>query len=282
MQKIFLYLFLATFLCLLAPISIAEQQNVQKYYVFGVHPYLTAKELLERFTLLVNYLSAELDKPVVLRVAKTYASHIELVGNNQVDIAYMGPAPYVKLVKNYGHKPLIAKIQVKGQSTFQGAIIVAKNSPIKTLADLRGKGFAFGSPNSTMSHFVPRFVLWKAGVTVPQLSHYQFIKNHDNVVLGVLLGEFEAGAVKKDVFNRYAKKGIKVLTWTPPITVHVFVATQRFPSQKLDKLRTLFLELNNHRKGKTILTSIKKSITGVTTVKDEDYDELRNILQTVE
>jgi len=80
--------------------------------------------------------SFKLDKPVILRVAKTYKSHIELVGKNKVDIAYMGPAPYVKLVKNYGHKPLLAKIQVLGKSTFRGAIIVAQNSPIKTLADL--------------------------------------------------------------------------------------------------------------------------------------------------
>ncbi|MDM8561413.1 hypothetical protein QUF82_21485 [Thiotrichales bacterium HSG14] len=72
------------------------------------------------------------------------------------------------------------------------------------------------------------------------------------------------------------------MTWTLPITVHIFVATQRFPSHKLDKLRTLFLNLNNHSKGKTILTSIKKSITGVSKVKDEDYDELRHILQTLE
>jgi len=94
--------------------------------------------------------------------------------------------------------------------------------------------------------------------------------------LGVLLGEFEAGAIKKDIFNRYAQTGIKVLTWTPPITVHVFVATQRFPSQKLDKLRTLFLNINANSNGETILTSIKSSITGVTKAKDKDYDKLRS------
>ena len=286
MLKIYLSVCLAALIFDFIPTSLASSQEIEKSiekpYIFGVHPYLTAKELLERFTPLMNYLSDELDKPVVLRVAKTYASHIELVGENKVDIAYFGPAPYVKLVKNYGRTPLLAKIQVAGQSTFRGAIIVAKNSPIKTLADLRGKGFAFGSPNSTMSHFIPRFVLWKAGISVDQLSHYQFIKSHDNVVLGILLGEFEAGAVKKDIYNQYAQKGIKVLTWSPPITAHVFVATQRFPQQRLEKLRRLFLDINNHSKGKTILTSIKKSITGVVKAKDEDYDELRLILETVE
>lgn len=280
MHKNFLYVGLASLI--FSVMKTASPQEIDKPYVFGVHPYLTAQELLERFTPLMNYLADGLDKPVVLRVAKTYASHIELVGEDKVDIAYLGPAPYVKLVNNYGPKPLLAKIQVAGQSTFRGAIIVAQNSPIKTLADLRGKGFAFGSPNSTMSHFVPRFVLWKAGVTVEQLSHYQFIKSHENVVLGLLLGEFDAGAVKKDIFNRYAQQGIKVLAWSPPITTHVFVATQRFPQQKLDKLQTLFLNINNQPTGKAILTSIKKSITGMTRVNDEDYNELRHILQTVE
>ncbi len=266
----------------LLSVSFAAQPEAQNAYIFGIHPYLTAKELLERFTPLMNYLSDELDKPVVLRVAKTYKNHIQRVGEDKVDMAYLGPAPYVKLVENYGQKHLLVKIQVVGQSTFRGAIIVSQDSRIKTLTDLRGKGFAFGSPNSTMSHFVPRFVLWEAGMTVDQLSHYQFIKSHENVVLGVLLGEFEAGAIKKDIFNRYAQQGIKVLTWTPPITVHLFVATHRFPQQQLDKLRQLFLNLNKHPKGKTILTSIKKSITGVTKVKDQDYNELRYILRTVE
>ncbi|MCK5718408.1 MAG: phosphate/phosphite/phosphonate ABC transporter substrate-binding protein [Thiomargarita sp.] len=276
MRKNFSYLFLFLFSSTLTAEIIPEEA-----YVLGVHPYVTAKELLKRFTPLIDYLTNKLEQPVVLRVAKDYASHIKLVGENKVDIAYMGPVPYVKLVKKYGYKPLLAKIQVKGKSTFQGAIIIAENSPIKTITDLRGKGFAFGSPNSTMSHFVPRFVLWQFGITTSQLNHYKFIKNHENVVWGVLLGEFEAGAVKKDVFNQYAQTGIKILTLTPPIAVHVFVATQNFPVEKLDKLRTLFLNINTHSQAKTILTSIKKSITGMAEVKDEDYDELRNILETV-
>ncbi len=282
MQQIRKYAALALSLFGVISPSFAEQQETPKSYVFGVHPYLTAKELLERFTPLINYLSEALDKQVVLRVAKTYASHIELVGEDKVDIAYLGPVPYVKLVKNYGHKHLLAKIQVKGKSTFRGAIIVPQNSPIKTLADLRGKRFAFGSPNSTMSHFVPRFVLWKAGITVEQLSHYQFIKYHENVVFGVLIGTFDAGAIKEDIVNQYAVQGIKVLKWTPPIAVHVFVATQRFPQQQVEKLQTLLLNLNEHPKGKNILTRIKKSITGVEAANDEDYKKLRLILQTVE
>ncbi|MCK5877404.1 MAG: PhnD/SsuA/transferrin family substrate-binding protein, partial [Candidatus Marithrix sp.] len=74
MQKIFL----SAFLILLTPILMAEP--VQEPYIFGVHPYLTSKGLLEKFTPLIEYLSDELDRPVILRVAKTYADHIELTG----------------------------------------------------------------------------------------------------------------------------------------------------------------------------------------------------------
>jgi hypothetical protein len=46
-------------------------------------------------------------------------------------------------------------------------MIIARNdSNIRTLADLAGKRFAFGDPNSTMSHFVPRTVLAGAGLSV--------------------------------------------------------------------------------------------------------------------
>ncbi|MCK5877403.1 MAG: PhnD/SsuA/transferrin family substrate-binding protein, partial [Candidatus Marithrix sp.] len=138
----------------------------------------------------------------------------------------------------------------------------------------------FGSKYSTMSYLVPRFVLWEAGIGIEQLSNYEFVKNHENVVFGILSGAFDAGAIKEGVFEKNATEGIKVLAWTPPITEHIFVTTQNFT--KHEKLQTIFLNINNHPQGKAILTSIKKSITGLAKVKNEDYDGLRNILQTVE
>lgn len=68
---------------------------------------------------------------------------------------------------------------------------------------------AFGDPESTMSHLVPRFMLWRVGVTGEVLADYQFLSNHTNVALGVLVGDFDAGAVKEEVFYEFEPKGLK-------------------------------------------------------------------------
>ncbi len=256
--------------------------NAEESLTLGVHPYLPATELVKRFAPLANYLSKKIGQPVTVRVAGNYQEHIDRIGKNKVDIAYMGPASYVKMVDVYGKKPLLARLEINGNPSFQGVIIVRKESTLHTLTDLTGKRFAFGDPDSTMSHLVPRFMLWKAGVDVDKLASYKFLKNHYNVALGVLVGDYDAGAVKEEVFYKYEKRGLKMLAMTPEISEHVFVASNTLPSQKVHALREALYHLKDDKEGKVIMFSIKNSMTGMVPANDEDYDNLRIILQTPE
>jgi len=93
--------------------------------------------------------------------------------------------------------------------------------------------------------------------------------------LGVLGGYYDAGGVKEGVFYKYQERGLKMLAKSPPIAEHVFVASTKLPEPTINTLRQALVNL----KDKTILSSIKKSVTGLAEVKDEDYDTLRTILQ---
>lgn len=247
-----------------------------------IHPYLPATELVDRFTPLANYLSKKIGKPVVIRISKDYQEHIDLIGNNKADIAYMGPASYVKMVRIYGKKPMLARQDINGKPTFMGAIIIPKDSPLNSLKGLKGKRFAFGDPNSTMGHLVPRYMIWEAGVDVKDFAGYSFIDNHHNVVLGVLADRFDAGAVKDDVFYEYEKRGLKVLTWTPPISEHVFVTSSSFSEKTAKTLRNALLQLNTDKEGLAIMRRIHKNMTGMSPASDKDYDNLRTILRGLE
>ena len=256
--------------------------NAQESLTLAVHPYLSATELVNRFAPLSGYLSKKIGQPVIVEISKDYQSHIERVGKNQVDIAYMGPAAYVKLVDQYEKKPLLARLEVDGRPTFQGIIFVASNSTIRNLSNLAGKRFAFGDPNSTMSHLVPRYMLWKAGVGLEKLANHAFLSNHNNVALGVLMDDFDAGAVKEEVFYQYQERGLRVLQKTTPISEHVFVASSKLSPELARKLRHALYGLKNDPEGQAIMQSIKKNITGMVAVDDRDYDNLREILHTLE
>lgn len=191
-----------------------------------------------------------------------------------MDLAYMGPVSYVKMTHTYSKKPVLACLEVNGKPFFHGMIITRQNSTIKTMQDLQGKRFAFGDPNSTMSCLMPCYMLSQEGIDLENLEKYEFLGSHNNVALGVLGGYYDAGGVKEGVFYKYQGRGLKMLAKSPAIAEHVFVASDNLPEATINSLRQSLLNL----KDKTILSSIKKSVTGMALVKDEDYDTLRTIL----
>jgi len=249
--------------------------------IFAVHPYLPATEIIEKFGPLARYLSKELGRQVIIDISLDYQNHIERTGRDNIDIAYMGPASYVKMVGEYGRKTILARQAINGKPTFQGVIIVRKESPLHALKDLAGKRFAFGDPESTMSHLVPRYMLLKGGVTIDRLGGHAFLENHHNVALGVLAGDFHAGAVKEEVFDAYDERGLRELARTPYIPDHVFVATKRVSAEEGRNVRDALYLLMKNEEGRKILDAVKTSM-GLVPGEDSDYDDLREMLLALE
>ena len=247
--------------------------------VLGVHPFKPATQMTRAFTPLVNYLTEKLGEPVSLRVARDYQAHIDAVGRDELDIAYLGPVPYVKLVEQYGPRPLLARQAIGGNPVFHAKIFVRADSPIHALTELRGRRFAFGEPHSTMSHLVPRYMLWQAGVPVEQLGGYKFVGDHVNVALGVLAGDYDAGAVKEDVYLDYQDRGLRAIATSMPISDHVLVAGRRLPAAKVRRLREILLRANRDPAGVAALQAMTPGVTALVAARDGDYDSLRTVLR---
>jgi phosphonate transport system substrate-binding protein len=247
-----------------------------------IHPYLPATELIKRFSPLTAFLSEQLGVPVEIKIQKSYQDHIDFVGKDQADIAYLGPVSYLKIHENFGPKPLLARLQVNGKPFFHGMIIVRADSPIRQLSDLVGKKFAFGDPQSTMSHVVPRAHLKKAGITLDLLGDYEFLGTHHDVALGVLGGYFDVGGVKEEVFDEYEARGLRALVQSPPISEHVFVTRADLAPEQVARLRQVFLAVNEYPRKAEILAAVKKTVTGFAPVTDRDYDELRALMKFAE
>ena len=104
-RKFFLFF---SFTFILIPTAFSIEKNT---IILGVHPFLSYSELIDRFTPLANYLSKELDTTVQLRIGSNYENHMEAIGNNIIDLAYIGPYNYINITRKYGQKNLIACIE---------------------------------------------------------------------------------------------------------------------------------------------------------------------------
>ncbi len=280
---------LSLILMLPASMAFADRDADRKAYeqrrdlILAVHPYLTPAEIYNRFSPLADYLSERLGRRVTVRISRNYTDHINKVGLGKVDIAFMGPAAYVRMTEQYAStKPLIATLEVNGRSTFRGVIITRKDSRIRRIRDLIGKSFAFGDVHSTMSHIVPRYMMFESGVPAFALSSYKFLKNHEDVANGVLYGDFDAGAVKQEVFREYEFRGLKAVALTPRIAEHLFVASHKIPADLVIAIREAFFDLNSFKVGGHVLLPIKSEITGLVPASDHDYDNLRRMIRTLE
>ncbi|MBF0250660.1 MAG: phosphate/phosphite/phosphonate ABC transporter substrate-binding protein [Alphaproteobacteria bacterium] len=264
-------------LCLSVQARAAEARE-NAPLILAVHPYRVAAVLLNHFDPLARYLSRALGRPVQVDISPDYASHARRVGRGEVDISYLGPAPYIDLVREYGPVRLLSRQSDNGRPDFVGHVVVREGDGVAGLADLRGKRMAFGERESTMSHLVPRYMLLEAGINVEDLAEHVFLGSHDNVALGVLMGDFDAGAVKSEVYEKYRPRGLASLAVTPRVSNHLFVATSRVSPDLAARIRTVMLTMHEDPEGLSALQDIKSGVSALVAVDDGDYDTLRTVL----
>ena len=270
MNKVF-----ATILFLVLIPALTVQAEQKKEITFVVHPFKSPSKLRSMFTPLLKHMEKKLGYKIVFRTGKSYEDVIDLYNDGTADFGYLGPAGYVNAARKKLVKPL-ARIMYKGKGTFNGVIVVKNQSSISAISDLKDKSFAFGDKNSTLSHYVPHYMLLKENVPLSELSEYKFTGKHDNVAQGVLLGLFDAGGLKPAVANNYLDKGLRILATSEPISEHLFVVNSKLDKKMADKIRQLLLKVKI-----SLLTPIKKGITGIEPVKSSDYDNLRKIIDEV-
>lgn len=245
----------------------------------GIHPFLSSSEIIRRFKPLADYLGRELKKPITIEIADSYKTHVRKVGTGSVDIAFMGPASYVILTGEYGPRPILGVFETNGKKTFRGVIVARQESPITALSQLKGKRFAFGDRDSTMSNFVARHMLLRAGVDVRALADRQFLTNHDNIALGVLAGGFDAGALKEDVFRQYEREGLKAIAYSQEFGDHLFVMGAKSSAQITQQVRQALLSLKDRPEGREILGAIQKNLNALMPASDDEYNNLRTVMK---
>lgn len=236
---------------------------------------------MSRFSPLAQEFARATGRSVTVRVGRSYAEHVDAIGTDRVDIAYMGSVSYVQMTERYGMKPLLARQVVNNDPLLHGEIIVRQDSALHSLEDLRGKRFAYGDQESTTGHVVPLSMLYAARLSENALAGHKFLGSHENVVLAVLAGDYDAGAVKEEVFQQYKAKGLRSIATEPAVPDYIFVASAKLPVELADTLRRALWQMAQSPHGKTIMEAIHPGMTALVPSKDSDYDELRAILRKI-
>ena len=231
-------------------------------------------EMIRRMTPLAKYLSKTTGMNVHFRASPNLNSAVEDLGLNTTQIAYLTPAAYLEAHDKFSVIPLVNPLN-KGKSTFTLMIVVKKDSPVKTLSDLRGKKFAFGDRKAILQPAV----LESAGFKLDEFSSYEYLNHYDNIAKAVINGDFDAGILKDTLADKYAKEGLRVIHTSPPLPSYIFAVNKNLPQKTINKLKNAMLALkadtDEHRE---VLTSLEKGYDGFEPASDKDFDSIRKLL----
>jgi phosphonate transport system substrate-binding protein len=232
----------------------------------------------QRLQPLARYLSEGLGRPVTLKLSPDMDSAILDIKNGSVDLAYLTPVAYLK-AHSAGNARLLVKTITEGWGSFKLMIAVKENSPIKSVADLKGKTFAFGDRAALLQ----RAVVVNAGMNLEDFRDYKFIGHYDNIVRGVLNGDFDAGILKDTMAYKWQGKGIRIIYASPELPPYNISVSKNVSDDTFLKLKALFLSLNDSDpRHLEIINAVDHKYTGFATVGDAEYDIVRKLIKPFE
>jgi len=247
MTPVRLFYFLLILLLMMNPSSTLLAADPDKPTIrFGVIPRYNPLVMYKRYQPIMDYLTAETPYRFELKISKDYPEAVRFLKQGVTQISSLGDVTFTEASLAYQALPILKPLNRDGVPFYRSAIIVRADSPIKNIEDLKGKSMAFGSAHSTSGNLIPRYLLWNNGVRIQDLKHWENLQHHDAVAKAILKGQFDVGAVKDVVAEKYKKYGLRILAWSAPIPAVPLVVRRDTPPAVIAALTAALLKLDRN------------------------------------
>lgn len=211
-------------------------------------PSAMVKQLTPSLKALSRLTSEILGEPVdiKLKIVRGYKAGVEQIVEGKVDFTRVGPASYVVAKDSNPGIEILAQEDKRGKATFNGIIAVHRDSPFKSIADLRGKTFGFGNERSTLGRYFAQLCLMDAGIRAGDLKSFKYLGRHDKVGQAVGAKLVDAGALEETTFHKLVKAGVPIRAIAKmENATRPWIARAGLDRRIFDGLRKAMLQLNN-------------------------------------
>lgn len=181
----------------------------QRALTIGLIPAEDSQAMIESSRQVLDALQQQLGMPVKPFVATDYNGVIEALRAKKLDVAYLGPFSYV-LASSVAEVEAfsVAVTKKTGQSAYRSVILARKDSGLRSVAELKGRNFAFVDPSSASGHLFPKAGLQQTGLDPDAyFGRVVFSGSHDASILAVANKKVDAAAVADRIFNSAVAKG---------------------------------------------------------------------------
>ncbi len=236
---------------------------------------------LENYSALVDYLEKKLGRPVELVQRRTYAETNELIRRGEVDVAFVCTNAYVLGHDTFGMQLLVAPV-VDGETTYYSLLVVPAESSARSMADLRGKVFAFTDPLSTTGRLYPTKLVEQLGETPESFFARTFYTySHDDAMRAVAEGVADGAAVDSLVYDFAVERDpalgerLKVIHRSPPFGIPPVVVGPAVRPQVRAELEEILLRMHEDPEGLAALQAL--DVDRFVLIDDQSYQSVREL-----
>lgn len=256
---------------------------------FGITPWDEPEKLKRMYAPFITHLSEKLKMRVRFVVAQEYNDLVADLKRGIIHIAAFSPGAYSDALDLGIEREAvyIASTQDSGNSHYRGLVITRPQ--YKSLAELKGKTFAFVEKGSSSGYKFPLALLLQKGIDPYRyFSKVFYLGSHAHVVEAVANGKADAGATWDGYAEKtpaYRDKKISTLFKTQPIPYDAILVYRKKGPQFARKVQQHLLSIDQKSTtaagDKVLNKELGFPYTGYVVHKPQVYDVVRQTSRLV-
>lgn len=257
-------------LCVMAPVragpSTVAAQTGEQHLTFGFLPVESPVALFRRFAPLRDYLAMQIDRPIRMETAKSFAEFVRRTDQRRYDIVFT--APHMALHALDGNQYEVA---ATFSEPLRSVVVVRNDSAINDLQALKGKIIATPPPRAIVTMVGVGFLTDK-GLNKVRYQHHH---THNAAYSAVLGKEADAAIIANFIAMKAIANNLplKVVARSDPFPgIGILVAVD-LPDSLKQHIRKAMWGMAELPLGKKILKSIAQP--GYTRAEKAQFEILR-------
>ncbi len=186
----------------------------------------------------IQHLRDVTGKDVRFFAVQSNSAEVEAMRSGRLHIAGFSTGPTPFAVNLAGAVPFAIMGSEQGRFGYTLQVYVRAESDIQSIADLKGKVVAHTAPTSNSGHQAPSALFPNQGVVPGEDYEIVFSGSHDNSLLGVVAGDYDAAPVASEVVERMAARGLY-----DPNDLRIIYETAAFPTTSYNYVYNLHPDL---------------------------------------
>jgi len=160
------------------------------------------------WTPFIEHLEEQTGKNVQFFAVQSNSAEVEAMRSGRLHIAGFSTGPTPFAVNLAGAVPFAIMGADDGQFGYRLQVYTQADSDIQEVADMAGKRIAHTSPTSNSGNQAPRALFPDLGVVPGEDYEVTYSGSHDQSMLGVVAGDYDAAPVASEVVDRMAERGL--------------------------------------------------------------------------